>query len=313
MDMILEQCPGTIGIAADHTDTIRALVRKDSNWQWSASHQTAFDKVKSMISTECTLTYFNTRKPTVIQVDASLKGLSAALLQDNKPVAFASKALTDAEKRYANIERELLAVVFGCTRFHTYIYGSKFTVTLDHKPLENIQHKSMVYTPPRLQRMMLRLQPYDYNIVYRPGREMVLADALSRLGPTCGPRIDLDTTIYAVQFSTDKLAEIQRQTQSDKTLRLLSETIVTGWPDDPKQLPKCIRHYWSNRDELSVDNGLVIKGERIVIPETMQSEALQKIHAGHQGINKCQLNDTKKANLRNHLFLTTFHSDRGKP
>jgi hypothetical protein len=233
---------------ADHTDALRALTHKGSEWEWTAAHQKAFDNVKSLISTECTLTYFDPKKPTIVQVDASLKGLGAALIQDNKPIAFASKTLTGAEKRYANIERELLAVVFGCTRFHTYLYGSKFTVESDHKPLENIQHKSLAQVPPRLQRLMLNIQRYDYHIVYKPGREMVLADALSRLNPVPGPQIDLDTAIYAVQFSTEKLNELKIQTQQDPVLKPLMEVITKGWPEDSKELPKCVRHFWSSRD-----------------------------------------------------------------
>ena len=274
---------------ADHTDSLRKLTHKDTDWQWSGSHQADFHRLKSLISTECTLTYFDPRRPTVIQVDSSLKGLGAALLQDDKPVAFASKALTDAETRYANIERELLAVVFGCTRFHTYVYGSKFIVESDHKPLENIQHKSLASTPPRLQRMMLRLQPYDMEIVYKPGRELLLADAMSRLNPKPGAQIDLDAAIYAVQFSTHKLTQLKEKTNQDEMLHLLKETIISGWPEEAKQLPRSIRHYWSCRDELSVDDGMVIKGERIIIPESMREETLGRIHAGHQGVNKCQL------------------------
>ncbi|XP_022099493.1 uncharacterized protein LOC110984016 [Acanthaster planci] len=256
---------------ADHTDTLRALLRKDSDWQWNESHQKAFDHVKSLITAECTLTYFNPHKPTVVQVDASSKGLGAALLQDGKPIAFASKALTATEQRYANIERELLAVVFGCTRFHTYLYGAKFVVESDHKPLENIQHKSLANTPPRLQRMMLRLQPYDFTIIYKPGRDMVLADAMSRLNPASGPAIPFDTTIYAMQFSRARLSQLKQETASDSTLRPLAEIIMVGWPENAKDLPKCLRHFWSCRDELSVDDGLVIKGDRIVIPESRVS------------------------------------------
>ena len=122
-----------------------------------------------------TLTYFDPSKPSVIQVDASMRGLGAALLQDNKPIAFASKALKDAETRYANIERKLLAVVFGCTRFQTFLYGSQFVIESDHKRLESIQKKSLANVPPRLQRLMLKIQHYDYEIVYKPGKEMVLA------------------------------------------------------------------------------------------------------------------------------------------
>ena len=97
----------------------------------------------------------------VIQVDASLRGLGVVVLQEGKPTAFASKALHDAETRYANIDRELLAVVFGCVRFHTNVYGKQFVVESDHKTLEMIQHKALTAAPPRLQRMLLHLQPYD--------------------------------------------------------------------------------------------------------------------------------------------------------
>ena len=274
---------------ADHTSDLRLLLRKDSEWQWTPSHQQAFDAVKSLICADCTLTYFDPKKPTVLQVDASLKGLGAALIQQGKPVAYASKALTDAETRYANIERELLAVVFGCTRFHTYVYGSKFTVESDHKPLEVIQRKSLASTPPRLQRMMLRLQPYDCEIVYKPGREMLIADAMSRLNPSAGKQIDLDTAIYAVQFTTEKLNDLKVKTRQDPVLNPLMETIVNGWPQDPKQLPKCLRCFYSCKDELSVDDGIIIKGDRIFIPAVLQEETLNKIHNAHQGITKCQL------------------------
>ena len=102
------------------------------------------------------------------------------LLQDGQPIAYTSKSLTDTETRYANIERELLAIVFACQRFITYVLGRPFTVESDHKPLEMIHQKSLVSAPPRLQRMLLQLQRYDVTIRYRPGKEMLLADVLRR-------------------------------------------------------------------------------------------------------------------------------------
>lgn len=274
---------------ADHTEILRSMTKKDSVWSWTASHEKSFQKLKSLICSECTLTYFDPKLPTTIQVDASKKGLGAALVQQGKPIAFASKALTDVEQRYANIERELLAIVFGCTRFHTYVFGTKFIVESDHKPLECIQHKSLANTPPRLQRMMLRLQPYDFEIVYKPGKEMVLADSMSRLNPRIAPQIALDQTIHVVQFSTDKLREMQEHTNNDEDLHVLKETILHGWPDTPRQVSKSIRQYWSCRNELSLEDGLVMFGERIIIPRTKQDEVLQKLHYGHQGVSKCQL------------------------
>ena len=100
------------------------------------------------------------------------------LLQDNKPVAFASKSVIRTECSYANIERELLAVVFSCERFHTYIYCSNVVVETDHKPLEMIRLMNFTSAPPRLQRMLLRIQGYDMIITYHPGREMIVADAM---------------------------------------------------------------------------------------------------------------------------------------
>ena len=114
-----------------------------------------------------------------IQVNASQVGLGTALLQNNKPIAFASKALIDAECRYANIEREMLAVVFGAERFCTYIYGWSFTIESDHKPLESISRKNPADMPAWLQCMMLCLQGFDLTIHYCPGKEMVIPDTLS--------------------------------------------------------------------------------------------------------------------------------------
>ena len=104
------------------------------------------------------------QKEVTVQADASQRGLGACLVQEGKPIAFASKSLTDTETRYANIERELLAIVFACQRFNTYMLGRQFTVESDHKPLEVIHQKSLVIAPPRIQHILLQLQRYDLTI-----------------------------------------------------------------------------------------------------------------------------------------------------
>ncbi|GFR91547.1 transposon Ty3-I Gag-Pol polyprotein [Elysia marginata] len=165
---------------SSHTDPLRKLLHKDAAWQWTETHQKSFEKIKSLIQKEMTLSYYDPNKATVLEVDSSLTGIGAALLQDEKPIAFASKSMTDTESRYANIERELLAVVFALERFHTYIYGRAVLVQSDHKPLENIQHKNLSKAPPRLQRMLLRIQPYSCTMQYKAVKEMIFADYLSR-------------------------------------------------------------------------------------------------------------------------------------
>jgi hypothetical protein len=159
-------------------------------------------------------------------VDASSKGLGAVLLQENKPIAFASKALTPAESRYANIERELLAVIYGCEKFHTYLYGRQFVVESDYRPLEQIQKKNLDMAPPRLQRMLLRLQPYDRIIKYKPGKEMVIADTLSRLSARERDEIPGMQVKNLVEFSPVELQQIKEETAKDGTLQILSEQVM---------------------------------------------------------------------------------------
>jgi hypothetical protein len=101
-------------------------------------------------------------------------------LQEGKPVAYASRALTSAQQQYAQMEKELLAIVYGCRKFHQYVYGRELEVETDHKPLQSIFKKPLHQAPSRLQKMLLQLQSYDLTVTYKPGKEMSLADTLSR-------------------------------------------------------------------------------------------------------------------------------------
>ncbi len=224
-------------------------------------------------------------------MDSSQKGIGAVLLQKGKPVLYASKSLTDAETRYANIERKLLAVVYVCERFHTYIYGKPFTVESDHKPLSIIQLKNLKAAPPRLHHMLLRLQGYDITIEYWTRKEMSLPDSLSRVSGQDKQPITLDVSVNLVQFAPRRLEQLWDETRRDSVLCELIEVIIVGWPDSFKKLLSPLRPYWSVRDQLSVEDGLVLLGERLVIPMSSQDYFLQKLHDGHQG-------STKKNKLR---------------
>ena len=274
------------------TAPLRELLKGNYQFHLSPAHQEAYEKVKDSVSNEVTLTYFDPRKEIILQVDASLKGLGATLIQDNKPVAFASKSLTDVETRYANIERELLAVVYGCEKFHTYLFGHRFTVHSDHKPLESIHLKHLTAAPPRLQRMLLRLQPYDLVIRYQPGKNMEISDALSRLSPEEKEAIPgLNVEVHAIypHFSKDMLQTIRDETAVDPELNALKEMIHLGWPSTIQQVSALLKPYWSFRDELAVEDGLAMKGHRIIIPAVLQKEILTRLHSAHQGIEKTKL------------------------
>ena len=139
------------------TAPLQELLKKDANFTWNASYESAFEQIKEAVVSDTTLRYFDPALPVTIQVDASWVGLGAALLQNGNPIAFVSKTLTKTECQYTNIEREMLAVVFGAEQFCTYIYGQSFTIESDHKPLESISRKNLADMPAWLQCMMLCL------------------------------------------------------------------------------------------------------------------------------------------------------------
>ena len=161
-------------------EPLRQLDRKDVEWCWLEQHQDALTKIRELITAAPVLAYYNVKREVTIQCDASQSGLGAVLLQEGRPVCYASRALTTTEENYAQVEKDLLAIVFSCEKFDQYVYGRHITVQSDQKPLEIITKKSMIDAPKRLQRMLLRLQKYDIDVVYTRGKEMLIADALSR-------------------------------------------------------------------------------------------------------------------------------------
>ena len=166
-------------------ELLQAILKKDNVFHWEEQQTWSFQQIKTLIAkaNNTPLRYYDRNLPVTVQADASLRGLGACLIQkhngEDQPIAFASKSLTDVETRYTNIERELLAIIFACQCFNTYLLGRSFVAESDHKPLEMIAMKNLVSAPPHLQRMLLELQRYDVTIMYRPGNQMQLADALS--------------------------------------------------------------------------------------------------------------------------------------
>ena len=162
------------------TEPLRQLEAKDVEWHWDENQQKAFEEVKTLITSHPVLQYHDVAKEVTLQCDASQSGVGAALLQEGQPVAFTSRALTSTEKNYAQIEKELLAIVHACDRFDQYVFGREITVETDHKPLEVILRKPLFAAPKRLQRMMMQLQKYNLKVVYKRGTELYIADTLSR-------------------------------------------------------------------------------------------------------------------------------------
>ena len=259
---------------------LRRLTHKGVEWSWSTEQEKAFGSVKQAVTSAPILRYFNSSEPVEGQRDASANVIGFVLMQNGQPVSYSSRALTTSERNYSQIEKELLAQVFGVERHHQYVYGQKVMLWSDHKPLETICKKPLATAPKRLQRLLLRLQQYVVEIRYEHGPEMYLADTLScAYLPTTArsPTEEETARIHAVEFlpiSEPQLAEIQRETAADSVLQCLTQVILQGWPDQKEVLPSELHSYFIVRDELTAQDGILFKGLRCVIPLTLRP----KIH-----------------------------------
>ncbi|PIK42442.1 hypothetical protein BSL78_20701, partial [Apostichopus japonicus] len=211
-------------------------------------------------------------------------------MQQGQPVTFSSRALTTAETRYSQIEKELLALIFGLERNHQFTYGRKIKLWTDHKPLVSISKKQITTAPKRLQRLLLRLVQYDVDIVYKPGKEMYLADTLSRAFLQNEERsaVEVETeSVNIIDFlpvSKATRKQIQDSTNSDPVCQNLKRYITEGWPEDKKLLPTGTSPYFQIRDELSIHDGIIFKAQRCVIPTPLRRDIKEKLHNSHTGI-----------------------------
>ena len=263
-------------------------------WQWSPKHQQAFEQSKALLLAEPVRVHYNPLLPIVITCDASPYGVGAVLAHampdgSEKPVAFASCTLSQAEKNYSQLDREALAVVFAVTRFHKYVYGRAFALQTDHKPLLGLLQADRQVPPlasSRMQRWALKLANYQYEPQYRPGKANGCADGLSRLpNPAPVPELPQPAEVVLAMSVLDStpvtVARIAQWTSKDPVMSLVAKFLQTGWPDD---IAEDLLSYHHCRDELSIMNGCVLRGARVVIPAPGHVQLLDDLHSGHPGI-----------------------------
>nr|CAX83703.1 Gag-Pol polyprotein [Schistosoma japonicum] len=278
------------------------LLHKDVTWNWTPDCEAAFNKLKSLISSRLLLTHYDPSMPIIVAADASSSGLGAVISHQfpdssEKAIMHASRTLTPAERKYSQIEKEALALVFAVRRFHKFLYGRRFTLLTDHKPLLTIfGSKSGIpaHSANHLQRWALILLGYDFDIQYRHTQEFGQADALSRLISEHAT-VDDDTIIaslskedYAASYLTNavralpvSVSDIQIASRNDAMIRRAMKYVTQGWPriafeGDMKQL-------YQRRDSLCVVDDCLMFGERVVVPKSLQPRMLQQFHSGHPG------------------------------
>ena len=231
------------------------------------------------------------------------------ILQQKQPtgewrvVQAGSRSLTDVETRYATIELEMLAVAWAVNRkCRLFLNGLEhFDILVDHRPLITILNSKNMdeIENPRLQRLRERLSMYVFTASWRKGRDHQAADALSR-SPVDLPTeedeiaedrggVSVSTAICCAldEAGTDiRIADVREAVDHDEEARLLLRTVMEGFPASKADLPEAIRPYWAVHDRLTVEDGVVVCGCRLVIPRPMRAAVLTELHSSHMGKEK---------------------------
>ncbi|XP_063830254.1 uncharacterized protein K02A2.6-like [Ostrinia nubilalis] len=286
------------------------LLKKNVPWRWNKEQEISFLHIKSILSSAEVLTHYDPEQPLYLTCDASARGIGGVLTQRSastadggaggagagreRPVIYVSRALTDAEKNYSQIDREALAIVFCLGKLHQYLYGRRFVLRTDHKPLVSIfgpKNGIPQMAASRLQRWAIKLAAYTYDIEFVSSKDNG-ADGLSRLPvslklPNTSDCLELPEQTY-LHFAQNEMLldynELKKQTQRDAMLGRVLSYIRDGWPSNSEI--KNLQPYFNRRNEIYEELGCIMWGHRVVIPENCRSKVLLQLHESHMGIVK---------------------------
>lgn len=308
--------------------TIRApidnLMRKDTEFVWDKSCEAAFSQFKKILLSDLLLTHYDPSLPIMIAADASSTGIGCVAYhthQDQSVKAFyhSSRRLTSAEQKYSQIEKEGLGIIFAVKKFHRYIWGRRFTIFTDHRPLLCIfggKKGVPVHTANRLQRWAIILLGYDFEIKFIGTDDFGHADVLSRLIAE-QPRSSEDMVIAQVTaeeersiieqnlsaFSPFTFEAIRQATVDDETMQLISKYISSGWPPKSAIQSRNVQKFFDFKNELLIAHDALIYRDRIVVPPCYRKRVLASLHQAHPGI--CRM----KALARCYVFWPGIDSD----
>jgi transposase InsO family protein len=275
---------------------LHKLLRKGVKWRWGTEQQSCFEKTKKMILSAKVLVHYDPNRSLVLHTDASQYGVGAVLshvMEDGSehPIGFVSKTLNAAEKKYSQLDKEGAAVVFGLKKFHKYLYGRKFSIVTDHKPLLTLfgEHKQVpTLASPRIQRWSVILRAYEYTMEYRSGKAHANADCFSRLPLPEMEAEEQEEKVLLIDELEDcsvlSARQIRDWTRRDPVLAHVHDYLLRGWPQQDRS-PE-LNPYRIRKDELSVQDGCVLWGARVVVPQKGRQQVLQELHTAHPGMNR---------------------------
>ena len=280
---------------------IYSVTGQSSEWLWGPQQNKVFEDIKTELSSTPVLCAFDLNRRHRISADSSQFALGAVLLQQNEkgqwqPVEYASRKLTEAEVRYAMVEKEALAITWACEKFDYYLVGRRFEIETDHRPLVSLLgEKDLSKLPTRVQRFKLKLMRYDYSIFHTPGRNMFLADSLSR---PCESAISVqeirrcESVERYVNCLLDSLdvrgEELREALLQDAASQRCISFVKGGWPPSDVLTDPELGRLFSSRARLSVAGDFILFGSWFYIPGSLRADYLRRCHEGHQGVAKCR-------------------------
>ena len=248
---MLNQMIKFVSNMADTTKPLHNLLSTKNLWAWGQDQEEAFNKAKIILSSTPVLALFNPNLNTVVSSDASSFRLGAVLLQTQRdgfrrPVAYISRAMTSTEQRYVQVEKEALALTWACECFSDYLVGMVFHCETDHKPLILLQStKNLDELPPRIQRFHMHLMRYHFTISHVPGKNLVIADPLSR-----APMSDIYLVDQDFNAEVEAYVATVRQTLPASEQQLINDQQQQERDEICQQIVTYCNNSWPNQEEL---------------------------------------------------------------
>lgn len=268
------------------------LLKENTPFNWDKNCQVAFNSVKKEIMSDRVLAHFDPNLPLILATDASPYAVGAVLSHvypdgSERPIQFASQTLTPVQQKYAQIDKEAYAIIFGIKKFYYFLYGRPFILYVDNQPLIQIfshSKKLPTLTTTRMQHYALFMQGFQYQIKYKNTKSHCNADALSRLPVTTTSEFQYDTPDKFEIFQIDTLPvtgkELERETLQDPTLKPFLQALKTGVELKPKE------RFNIPQIEFTLQNNCIFRQQMAVIPKNLQNKILQELHSAHFGVLK---------------------------
>ena len=266
---------------------LNEILKKDKRWLWTPEYQESFEKIKKTLTSDLSLTHYDSTLDIIVASDASSYGIGPCILHklpdsSQKAVAHASSSLLPSEKQYSQIEKEAQGIIFADTKFHRYLHGRRFILQTDHKPLLTIfgSKKGLpVYTVNRLLRWGTILLNYNFKIEFLTSKNICHTDSLSPLIPQNTEMFENSITKTECEFKNMiankvkelpvTLVDIKRESQLDEFIQPIKNKMCNKDPNVPEVFSLC--------------DDVLLYNDRVVIPNSLQRNILRDFHMGHPG------------------------------